>query len=92
MRKAIWNAVCSKLEAGCILPWWALAVRAVLFPLRTFYWAMSRAEGYQWRSDTWLIEGVEYSGEALARLADSRGRVYRIDRVDGVVTLTEIKQ
>lgn len=92
MRRAIWDAVCSKLEAGCILPWWALAVHAVLFPLRMFYWAMSRAEGYQFRTDTWLIEGVEYSGEALVILANSQGVVYRIDRVNGVVTLTRIEQ
>ena len=82
--------MCSKLNEGCVLPWWAITVRAVLFPLRTFYWAMSRREGYQFRTDTWLIEGVEYSGQALVLLADSRGSVYRIDRVDGVVTLTRI--
>ncbi len=87
MRDMVWNAVRSKVPEGMILPWWALAVRAVLFPLDFFYWRMGNTTGYQWQNDTWLINGVTYSGEALRWLAKAQGETYRVTRTGETVTL-----
>jgi hypothetical protein len=90
MRDMIWHVVRSKVPEGMILPWWALVVRAVLYPLEFFYWRMSQTTGYQWQSDTWLIGGVTYSGEALRRLANAQGETYRVTRVGETVTLERV--
>jgi len=91
MRNKIWKLVRSKIPEGMMLPWWALSVRAVLFPLDFFYWRMSQATGYQWQNDTWLIAGITYSGESLRLLAESQGEVYRITRTGDVVTLERVR-
>jgi hypothetical protein len=70
-----------------ILPWWALTMRAMLFPLDFFYRRMSRTRGYQWENDTWLIEGVTYSGAALRWLSKAQGETYRVTRTGETVTL-----
>jgi len=90
MRDMIWNAVRSKVPEGMILPWWALTVRAVLYPLEFFYWRMSQHTGYQWQNDTWLIEGVTYSGAALRCLAAAQGETYRVTRTGETVTLERV--
>ena len=90
MRNMIWSAVRSKVPEGMILPWWALTVRAVLYPLDFFYWRMSRRTGYQWQNDTWLIEGVTYSGAALRHLAAAQGETYRVTRAGETVTLERV--
>lgn len=91
MRNTIWTWFRQKLPEGMILPWWALMVRAVLFPLDFFYWRMSKARGYQWQSDTWIIEGVTYSGEALRRLAKAQGEIYRVTRLGETVVLERVR-
>lgn len=87
MRDIIWNAVRSKVPGGMILPWWALTVRAVLFPLDFFYWRMSKTTGYQLENDTWLIGGVTYSAKALWLLARAQGETYRVTRTGEKVTM-----
>ena len=91
MRDTIWHLIRSNLPEGMILPWWALTIRAVLYPLNFFYWRMSREIGYQWQSDTWLINGVTYSGESLRWLAKAQGEVYRVTRTGETVTLERVK-
>jgi hypothetical protein len=73
-----------------ILPWWALSVRAVLYPLEFFYWRMSQQTGYQWQNDTWLINGVTYSGESLRWMAKAQGETYRVTRTGETVTLERV--
>ncbi len=91
MRKAIWPLLRSRIPEGQILPTWAIALRAVLFPLEFFHWYMTRARGYQFESDTWLIHGVRYSDRALHRLSKSNGEIYRINRTGDVVTLEVVE-
>jgi hypothetical protein len=90
MREAIWNWTRAGLPAGSILPWWALAVRAVLYPLDFLFWRMSKARGYCWETDTWNIWGVTYSSEALHMLAKAQGETYRVTRTGEVVTLERV--
>lgn len=90
MRDMIWNAVRSKVPEGMILPWWALTVRAALYPLDFLFWRMSLTRGYQWKNDTWLIEGVTYSGVALRLLAKAQGETYRVARTGETVTLERV--
>lgn len=75
---------------GCILPWWAVAIRWLMFPLESAYWTMCRTRGYQWRDDTWLIYGVRYTGAALRTLAESEGETYRITRTGDAVRLERV--
>jgi hypothetical protein len=90
MKDMIWSAVRSKVPEGMILPWWALVVRAALYPLDFFYWRLSQARGYQWQNDTWVIEGVTYSGAALRNLAQAQGETYRVARSGDTVTLERV--
>ena len=90
MRNTIWNAVRSNVPEGMILPWWALAARAVLFPLDFLFWRMSQTRGYQWQNDTWLIGGVTYSADALRRLAKAQGETYRVTRTGETVTIERV--
>ena len=90
MRDMIWGAVRSKAPEGKILPWWALTVRCVLYPLDFFYWRMSQTRGYQWQTDTWLIGGVTYSAESLRRMAKAQGETYRVTRFGETVTLERL--
>ena len=91
MRSRLFSFICSRLQEGQILPWWALAAHWALYPLQAFYFRMDRYHGYQWRTDTWRIEGVTYSAEALRRLARAQGETYRITRIGEVVTLERVK-
>lgn len=90
MRAAIWNWTRAQFPEGMVLPWWALTVRAVLYPLDFLFWRMSQTRGYQLQSDTWLIEGVAYSGEALRWLAKAQGETYRVTRAGDTVTLERV--
>tara|TARA_R110000782_G_scaffold187844_1_gene277972 strand:+ start:464 stop:745 length:282 start_codon:yes stop_codon:yes gene_type:complete len=74
---------------GQVLSRWLLVVRAVLFPLDTFYWRMSKTRGYDWQTDSWNIEGVRLSGASLRMLSKAAGGFYQIDR-DGDLILIEL--
>lgn len=80
MRHRLWGWLRSSRPACEILPWWFLLIRAVLFPIDTLYWRLSRTRGYQWESDTWIIEGVRWSPRAIARLPEHVGRVFLVTR------------
>ena len=90
MRNNIWDWIIARLSEGQRLPWWALATRAILFPLDFFYWQFSRAVGYQWESDTWLIEGIRYSGRMLRLLSKSQGELYLVTRIGEIVTIERV--
>lgn len=90
MRKTIWRAIRRNIPIGEVLPWWAIAIRAALFPIDFLYWRMSLSVGYQWKKDIWLINGVTYSGETLFRLSKAKGEVYRITRIDDNVRFERV--
>jgi len=90
MRNFIWRWLTSRQEPGALLGRKMLIARAVLYPLDTFYWRMNRTRGYQWQSDTWIIEGVRYTGKALRDLARSQGETYRIERVNDYIVLKKL--
>ncbi len=91
MRDKIWMSVRSKLPEGSLLPWWAITMRAILFPLDFFFWRMSQTRGYQCESDTWRIEGVTYSAVAMRWLAKAQGETYRVTRTGETVTLERVQ-
>ena len=90
MRDSLWKLAVSRHPEGMILPRWLLAIRAVLYPLDSFYWLMSKSRGYQWESDTWIVEGVRYTGAALRALANAQGETYRITRTGECVTIERL--
>jgi hypothetical protein len=90
MRNKLWKLAVAHHPEGTILTRWLMVVRAILFPLDSFYWRMSRSRGYEWESDTWNINGIRYTGEGLRALAESQGETYRITRVGECVTLERV--
>lgn len=91
LRARLWRLATSRQTEGAMLPPWLLLVRAILYPCDFFYWWMNSTRGYQVGTDTWIIEGVRYSGRALKELANAQGETYRITRSGECVTLTRVK-
>lgn len=91
MRDRLWTLARSAKPAGTILPWWLMAIRAILFPLDFFYWRMSLTRGYQLRTDTWIIHGVKYADQVFCLFSDAEGETYRIWRTGDVITLERIE-
>jgi hypothetical protein len=73
-----------------IFPQWLIVIRAILYPLDSFYYKMSENRGYQWKSNTWNIHGVRYTDEALRALAEAQGETYRITRTGDCITLERL--
>lgn len=92
MRKRIWRFARSKYPITDRLPWWLVTVKVILFPLEFFYWYMNRHTGYQICIDAWKIDGVVYSSETLEELANGNGKLFRIKRIDGYVTVSEVRE
>ena len=90
MRSKIWQWVRRNIEVGRVLPVWAVLVRAVLFPVDTLYWLLSRQRGYDLMTDTWNIYGVRYAGTAFLMLARTKGEFYQIARQGDVVIFKRI--
>jgi hypothetical protein len=91
MRNYIWKIATSKHPEGMILPWYLLAVRAILYPLDFFYWRMSRTTGYDPMCDVWKIEGVSYTGAAMRALAESDGEIYKFKRTGDTLTVERVE-
>ncbi len=87
MRKKIWFFFIRNIPEGQLLPWWALTIRAILFPLDSLFWKISKRTGYQWQSDCWIINGIKYSSKALNTLAKSNGELYRFNRSGDTITV-----
>lgn len=85
MRERIWRFVGRFLKEGCLLPWWAIAIRFVLFPLDSFYWSFSCRTGYQPWKDEWMIHGIKFSGGALRMLGKCDGGIYKIELRNDVI-------
>lgn len=90
MRDTIWRRVRANVPEGEILPWWALAARAVLYPLDFLFWRLGKKRGYQLESDTWLIGGIRYSSTALHLLAQAKGEAYRVTRSGDTVIFERV--
>ena len=90
MREKLWLRVVSNVPENQILPWWALAARAVLYPLDFILWRVREKCGYQPATDTWVINGVKYSGRSLFRLAHADGETYRVTRSGDTVIFERV--
>lgn len=90
MRDTIWRRVRAHVPEGQILPWWALAARAVLYPIDFLFWGLSATRGYQPATDTWLINGVKYSGRSLFLLAHADGETFRVTRSGDTVIFERV--
>ena len=85
IRSKIWRRAVKNIPEGPPLPWWALTARAVLYPLDFLFCPLHMVPGYHPVTDTWLIEGVRYSGAAMRWLAQAQGETYRVTRSGDVV-------
>ena len=90
MRERIWSFVRSFVPEGMILPWWALTVSAILYPINFAYWKLSKSRGYNPEYDYWLIEGVKYSSRSLKMLSKSGGRAFKVTRSNDIIIFQEI--
>jgi len=77
---------------GCILPWWALGLRALLFPLEMLGHLLTRPNHYDAATDTYIIHGVRYHG-VLFRVfaAPDEKYLYRIVRNGDVVSMQRVE-
>ena len=91
-RDWVWEKAMSRVLWGELLPLWAKIVRAILFPLDTLFWNMSRSRGYQWDKDVWIIDGVKYSGPSMRLLSDAQGEIFRAIRSGDVVHVTRVTE
>ena len=92
MRQRVWRWVRRRVPEGELLPLWLIVIRFLLYPIDTTYWKMSETKGYQVYTDTWLINGIRYSGVGLALLAESGGELYRVTRLGDVVSLHHVDE
>ena len=90
MRGKLWRLARAKHPDRMILTRWLIVVRFLLYPVATIYFKMGETRGYQWEIDTWMIDGVRYSGGALKMLANAQGETYRITRSGECVTLERV--
>lgn len=51
------------ISIGQILPKWLLCIRCLLFPIKFLSAYLRNVEGYQIMSNSWKINGVEYSDD-----------------------------
>ena len=73
---------------GLILPSWIMFIYAILFPLKYFYYRISKGEGYQVESDTWKIHGYTFSSEFFIHLAYGGDDSFKIvSRDNGIITV-----
>lgn len=64
----------------------------ILFPIKAIRYTGETKEGYQWLEDTWLINGMRYSGVLFRHFAYGDDCWYKvIKREDGVVTIERKK-
>jgi hypothetical protein len=78
------------IPEGSVLPLWLRGLRWLLFPLDSFYWNMRKTRGYQFETDTWLINEIQYSGEMLFQLSKINNGVFRIISDGKTVTMRRI--
>jgi len=65
-----------------------LVLNQLLFPINGMLWALAEfQDGYRPETDTWCINGVHYAAESLALLAQSKGSMYKVTRVDNTIVL-----
>lgn len=90
MRNQLWKWATANHPEGMILTRWLMVVRAILYPLDTFYWHCCSRNGYNPQYDEWRIHGVRYTDAALRALAKAQGETYRVTRTGECVTLERV--
>lgn len=90
-RRNFWRWVRRSVDEGALLPRWAIVVRWILFPMDSAYWHLASTRGYNPLRDTWLIDGMEFTGAAMHALVNSHGQVFRITRTGQTVTLERVQ-
>lgn len=87
MKDKLWAFLISSVPEGQIMPWWALALRWILYPLDSFYWKMSATRGYQMERNVWLIDGVPFCAKSLHDLANATGEAFTAENVNGTIII-----
>lgn len=68
MRSWLWSLVYSRLDPGLHLPPWALAIRAVLYPIEYLCWRQNRIFGYDALNHSFVVGGWQFPIRALHML------------------------
>jgi len=88
VRNKLWFWCVRNHDMGCILPWYLVLARAVLYPVDSFQWFVCTNSRYDIRTDTYIIGGVRFSYKALMALAHSDGEIFRVHRAGEWLTVT----
>ena len=87
-----YSVVSRYVSDGCVLPWWALGLRALLFPLEMLGYLLTRANHYDVMADIYVIHGVRYCGKVFRVFAAPDEKyLYRIVRNGDVVTIERVE-
>ncbi len=79
IRNKLWHKIVKNRPPNIILPTRFVVVRWILFPLQTTRWYLEKREGYQIMYNTWIINDILISNEALYELSKSKGELYKIE-------------
>jgi hypothetical protein len=90
MRSSLWNFARRNYPKGKILSWPLLTLRLILFPLDFVRWRLELSSGYDFMSDTWIINGVRFSSNAFLTLANASGELYIISRNNDTVYIERV--
>ena len=91
-RNRLWFWCIRNHDMGCILPWYLVLARAVIYPVESFQWFVCTNSKYDIRTDTYQIGGVRFSYKFLMVLAQADGGLYQITRVNDNVVVTEARR
>ena len=92
MRGKIWKRVTKNQVEAAMLSRRLIIIKSILYPLEMFYLRMSKRHGYQFMSDTWVIDGIRYPSQTFRTLSSSGGEAFRVKRNGEVLTLEPLDE
>jgi hypothetical protein len=90
-RKKLWLFAVRNHPEGYILTKRLMFIKWVLFPIDSLFWYLSEYRGYQAVNDTWVINGVCFSGRGLMAISEAQGETYKITRNGSLLTFEKIE-
>lgn len=91
-REKLWLNILKKSNhrEGFVLPKPLLFIRAILFPGNFIYWKLCKPQGYDWKDNSWTINGRKYSSEFFE--AFKEGDCFKVIEVNDTITVSRIHE
>ncbi len=85
LRNRLWRYLRRNHPEGCHLTRPLLAARAVLFPIDFIRWKLSAIDGFDWHTDSWVLDGVRFSHGSILMLTRSVGQTFTATRQGDII-------